>query len=121
MIFLSANDSGYSRIRHVHGASDFGFGRESTSYIKSIWAQIQAKRKEVYHSIPHSNFMKFVRESEFKIKIRNKNYDEKILYFFDAFATNKNVDYSDIESIDSYIINSIANYLPDDNYFKSNL
>ena len=49
--------------------------------------------------------MKFVRESEFKIKIRNKNYEEKIQYFFDALVTNKNVDDSDIEFIDSYIIN----------------
>ena len=74
-----------------------------------------SKLKEVYHSIPQYNFMKFVRESEFKIKIRNKNYEEKIQYFLDAFVTNKNADDSDIEFIDSYIINSIANYLPNDN------
>ena len=113
--FLSANNSGYTRIRHVNGVSNFGFGRESKSHIENIWAQRQAKLKEVYHSIPQYNFMKFVRESEFKIKIRNKNYEEKIQYFFDAFVTNKNADDSDIEFIDSCIINSIANYLPDDN------
>ena len=109
-VFLSENDLGYTRIRHANGTYDFGFRRESTSHIESIWAQIQTKLKEVYHSIPRRNFMKFVRESEFKIKIRNKNYEEKIQYFFDALVTNKNVDDSDIEFIDSYIINSIANY-----------
>ena len=60
--------------------------------------------------------MKFVREIEFKIKIRNKSYSDKIQYFFDAFETNKAVNDSDIDFIDNYFYDSIANYLPDDNY-----
>ena len=114
--FLDSNDSGYTRKRHDHGDSDFGYGRESTSHIESIWAQIRAKLKEIYHSIPHRNFMKFVREIEFKIKIRDKSYSEKIQYFFDAFETNKTVNDSDIDFIDNYFYDSIANYLPDENY-----
>ena len=52
---------------------------------------------------------------KFKIKIRKKTYNEKIQYFFDAFETNKTVNDSDIDFIDNYFLDSIANYLPDDN------
>ena len=59
--------------------------------------------------------MKFVREIEFKIKIRNKTYNKKIQYFLDTFETNKTVNDSDIDFIDIYFLDSIVNYLPDDN------
>ena len=52
------------------------------SHIESIWAQIRAKIKEIYHSMPHKNFLEFAREIEFKIKVSKLNADEKIGCFF---------------------------------------
>ena len=50
--FLDRIDSGYTHIKFVHGGGDFGFGRESTSHIESIWSQIKAKIKDTYYTIP---------------------------------------------------------------------
>ncbi len=37
--------NGYSREVHIHGASDFGFGINSTFHIESIWSQLKATIK----------------------------------------------------------------------------
>ena len=98
--FLEAPDSGYRRFKHHHGGGDFGYGIQSTSHIESIWAQIQAKIKELYHSIPNKNFLEFVREIEFKIKVSKKNAEEKISFFFDAYKTILCVSDNDYENVD---------------------
>ena len=56
--FLDHPLSGYRRYKHIHGRKNFGYGVQSTSHIESICVQIQSKLKEIYHSIPHKNFMK---------------------------------------------------------------
>ena len=83
-IYLDNPLSGYHHYRHVHGSGDFGIGVQSSSNIEIIWAQIKSKIKENYHIIPPKKFMLFVREAEFKIKIRNMTNDMKIKYFFDC-------------------------------------
>lgn len=54
--FLDNINSGYIPSKHIYGGGDFGFRRNSTSYNESIWAQIEAKLKETYHSIPSKSF-----------------------------------------------------------------
>lgn len=41
--------NGYSREVHIHGASDFGFGINSTSHIESIQSQLKATIKQIYY------------------------------------------------------------------------
>ena len=75
--FLDAPDSNFRRFSHNHGGGDFGFGQESTSHIESLWYQLKAKIKEIYHLIPTKNLMHFVKEAEYRIKIKNLNPEKK--------------------------------------------
>ena len=75
---MENSNSGYTRIPHIHGGGDFGFALESTSHIESIWSQIKSKINESYHLYPHKVFLYFVREIEFKIRIRDLAYNDKV-------------------------------------------
>ena len=108
--FLDMPNSGYLRSRHVHGGGDFGYGRDSTSHMEYIFAQLQAKLKETYHSIPSKSFLSFVREIDFKIKTRNLNIEDKLINFFECFNTTQNVSENayvntDKEFVDNLIFN----------------
>ena len=74
--------NGYSREVHIHGASDFGLGINSTSHIESICSQLKATIKQIYYIIPHENFILYLREAEWRIKNKTKNLVEKIDEFF---------------------------------------
>ena len=89
---MENHNSGYTRIVHIHGGGDFGFSLESTSHIESIWEQIKSKIKESYHLYPHKVFLYFVREIEFKIRIRNLTYNVKIKKFFEIYDLSKSID-----------------------------
>ena len=80
--FLDDQGLGYTRIKHIQGGGDFGFTVESTSHIESIWSQIKNSIKEKYHLYPNQVFMQFVREIEFKIKIRPLSNEDKIKKIF---------------------------------------
>lgn len=95
-------DSGYTHIKHVHGGGDFGFGRESTSHIESIWSQIKAKIKDTYYTIPEKNILHFVREAEFKIKLKSKSGPKKIKEYFSCYEFLSNV--NDVEIEDKYFL-----------------
>ena len=89
--FLDHPNSGYIRSKHIHGGGDFGYGIDSTSHIESIWAQIESKLKETYHSIPSKTFLSFLREIEFKLKNKHLNLEEKIINFCECYQTTLNV------------------------------
>ena len=90
---MENQNSGSTRIAHIHGGGgDFCFSLEYTSHIESIWAQIKSKIKENYHPYPYKVFLNFVREIEFKIRIRHLSYDEKIKKFFEIYNLSKLVD-----------------------------
>ena len=76
--FLQVPYSGYRRFKHNHGGGYFEYGQQSTSHIESIWA---AKIKELYHFIPHKNFLEFVREIEYIIKVSKKKMLRKNKFF----------------------------------------
>ena len=82
--FLDHEGSGYTSIKHIYVEGDFGFSVESTSHIESIWSQIKSSIKEKYHLYPYQVFMQFVREIEFKIKIRYLSNEDKIKKFFEC-------------------------------------
>ena len=104
--FLDAPNSGYIRTKHIHRGGDFGYGRDSTSHIESIWGQIQSLLKETYHSVPGKSFLSFVREIEFKLKTRHLNSEEKIINFFECYTTTLNVSENDYVNTDKvFIIN----------------
>ena len=56
---------------YIYGGGDFGFGIASTSYIKDC-SNIKSKIKSIYHIIPSFSFIRFLRESEFRIKNNKK-------------------------------------------------
>ena len=101
------HNSGYIRWRHVPGGGDFGYDRDSTSHIESIWAQLQAKLKETYHSIPSKSFLSFVREIEFKIKTGNMSIEEKIINFFECFIITQKVLENDYVNTDKEFIDNL--------------
>lgn len=105
--FMDLPNSGYLRSKHIHGGGDFGYGRDSTSHIESIWAQIKAKLKETYHSIPSKSFLSFVREIEYKLKTRHLNIEEKIKNFFECFNTTQNVLEKDYENTDKEFMDNL--------------
>ena len=98
--FLDRIDSGYTHFKHDHSGGDFGFGQESTSHIESIWSQLKAKIKDTYYTIPEKNVLHFVREAEFKIKLRSKSGPEKIKEFFSCYDFLSNVKDVEIEDKD---------------------
>ena len=89
--FLDQANSGYDHDTHNHGHGDFGFGLNSTSSIESLWSSLKSKIKKTYHNIPSKNFIRFLKESEWKYINRNKTYDQKIKEFFDCFNFLQNV------------------------------
>ena len=90
--FLDEQGSGYTRIKHIHGGGDFGFSHESTSHIEGIWSQIKSSIKEKYHLYPYQVFMQFVREIEFKIKIRSLSNEDKIKKFFECYNLAESIE-----------------------------
>ena len=76
--FLNAPNSGYNHIVHNHSRGNFGTGLESTSRIESIWGQLKFKIKNLYHSIPSKNFVYFLREAEYRLRIKNLNKYQKL-------------------------------------------
>ena len=75
--FLDSAESGYSHIEHIHHEGNFGYLLQSTSLIEAIWSIIKGKIKTVYHVIPKFLLMRFMKEIEYRYKIRNlKDFDK---------------------------------------------
>ena len=83
--YLDEHDSDYTSYRHNHGQGDFGYGLESTSHIEGLWANLQAIIKNTYRVMPHRNLLKFIKEAEFKFKLRNLNAELKMKELFDVY------------------------------------
>ena len=88
---MDEHDSDYTSYRHNHGQGDFGYGLESTSHIEGLWANLQAIIKNTYRVMPHRNLLKFIKEAEFKFKLRNLNAELKMKELFDVYLFLKNV------------------------------
>ena len=64
---------------------DFGYGLESTSHIKSVWANLKFLIKRMYSMIPSAYFFGFLKESEFRHCMSNLNNMAKIDAIFEIF------------------------------------
>ena len=69
--YLDAANSGYSHIKHNHGAGPFGFGIQSISHIESIWSQIMLKIKATYNTIPIKIFSTLLGKQNIKYYLKN--------------------------------------------------
>ena len=99
--YLDDPESGYQRYRHNHGGGDFGFGIESTSHIETLWAHLKAKIKSTYNVMPAKNLYKFIKESEFKYKIRKLDDEHKIKKLFNCYSFLKSIGFTDKDFNDS--------------------
>ena len=104
--FLDYPNSGYIHYSHNHGAGAFGIGMQSTAHIESIWGILKHKIKSTYNVIPSKNIIHFIREAEYKHKLRNKSYDEKISDFFECWKLL--IDLKDVEIIKSDFLTDSA-------------
>lgn len=59
--------------------------------------------KQIYYIIPTENFFLFIREAEFRIKIKNFNTQSKMNEFIDIINYIKNIDLINLFD-DNYLI-----------------
>ena len=64
--FLNSDNSVYTNEEYNHAYGNFGQGLHSTSHIESVWNSIKSEIKFLYRIIPHSNYIYYLRESEFR-------------------------------------------------------
>ena len=96
--FIS-NFNGLAHEVHNHGAWDFGLGMHTTSFIESLWSSLKSQIKNTYHIIPSRYFISFLREAEWKISNKNKNYESLLNEFFACYDYIQNL--SDIDVNDN--------------------
>ena len=64
------NNFGYIRLEYNHGAGDFGFVNESTSHAENLWNVLKTDMISTYFDIQNKKFLLFIKEAEYKIRIR---------------------------------------------------
>ena len=79
--FLDSDDSVYIHEEYNHGQGNFGYGLHSRSHIESVWNTIKSEIKFLYRIIPHSNYIYYLRESEFRYIISKLNNAGKEKFF----------------------------------------
>ena len=109
------NNPNYNRIPHNQGGGDFGYGIQYTSHIESLWSQLKGKIKSSYHAIPNKHIIHFVKESEYKYKLRSKTKTEKITHLFEAFQLIRDVSDIDFSQSDFLTDEALNGDQEDDN------
>ena len=94
--FLSENNSPYVHSVHNHGHGDFGIGLDSTSHIEQLWSQLKSTISKIYTIIPSKNFYLYLKEAEFRLKIKNLSNKEKIIELIDIFNYIRNINLIDL-------------------------
>ena len=84
--WIDSAESGYQHIKYNHGLGLFGSGLQSTSHMEAVWNIIKSKIKNTYYHIPGNKIFRYVRETEYKYNINNKNFDDKLLDFLEVYA-----------------------------------
>ena len=90
--WIDRANSGYTRFEHIHGRNDFGHGIESTSHVESIWGQLKNAIKSTYYIIPNLNFLYYLREEEWKLKVKNLSFQDKLNDFMEMYCLLKNIE-----------------------------
>ena len=93
-------------MRKQCSAGSFGIGIQSTSHIESLWGILKHKIKSTYNVISSKNLIYFLKEAEYKHKLRNKSYDDKLSDFLECWKLL--IDLKDEEVINSYFLTDSA-------------
>ena len=81
--WISQPQSGYIHSIHNHGHGDFCHGSDSTSIIMGVLGNLKQILKSIYYSIPHINFILFIREAELSRNIKDYTSEEKFVEILD--------------------------------------
>ena len=103
--WMNSVNSGFNRIIHIHGQHDFGYGEQSTSHIESVWSDLKQKLSAFYVAVREENFILFVKEMEWRMKISHKNNIEKIKnlqFIFNHVANTVKYDLFTLEELKDY-------------------
>ena len=76
--WLSDAQFGYIHHIHNHGHGYFSLGIDCASHVEQLWSILKCIIKNLYYSIPHKNFITFIRESEPRRIIANYTNERKI-------------------------------------------
>jgi len=85
IFFLNRANSGY---KHFFQTWTWFFGEvinTTSSHFESFWAFLKNTIKKIYHSIPSSNLIYFVKEAELRYLLREKNNIEFLSYLEKIF------------------------------------
>ena len=62
---------------------DLVFNRPPTS--KTLWAHLKSKIKSTYNVIPSKNIFKFIKEAEYKYKLRDLCPEDKVKELIESY------------------------------------
>ena len=99
------NDQNFTHETHNHGHGDFGNGKNSTSHIEALGAEIKKEFFSIYGIIPMNNFIYFLREIELRVIIKKKSDDEKLNIFWEitkTFHDNCKFKFSDKTELENF-------------------
>ena len=96
--WLSDAQFGYAHHVHNHGHGDFGLGIDSTSHVEQLWSHLKSIIKNLYYSIPHKNFITFIREAELRHNISNYTNERKFGEILDIIKYISDLDITNLSS-----------------------
>lgn len=68
----------YLHRSYNHSKFEFGRGIESSSHIEGLWGNLKSLIKGIYHQIPIANLNLFLKEAEWKFKMRGFSHKQKL-------------------------------------------
>ena len=90
--WISQPQSGYIHSIHNHDHEDFGHGLDRTSIIEGVWGNLKQILKSIYYSIPHINFILFIREAELSRNIKDYTSEEIFVEILDIIGYINDLD-----------------------------
>ena len=93
-------DNNYIHSVHKHGHGDFGYGQESTSHIEAAWGNLKSIIKNLYYSVPNSNFILFLHEEECRCSLSWFSDIKKWSEFMDVLNYIANMEINNLYNLD---------------------
>ena len=79
----------YLHRSYNHSKFEFGRGLESTAHIEGLWGNLKSLIRGIYHQIPAKNLLLFLKEAEWKFKMRGLSYKEKLIFLAEIINSNR--------------------------------
>ena len=83
--------------------------------MEGIWNIIKSKIKNTYYIIPGKKIFRYVWEAEYKCNIRNKNYEDKLVDFFEVYDLINSVLDEEFKSKDFLYDSDLDSYKDEEN------